>query len=125
MAQLGIVDEILQKFRNIDEYWRANRNDDKDNASKPFALVIAENTLEAPEVKIESFENETDNSVDIFHQDITNAEERNVSTKYIELHIEKVESVVSEISSHYYCYICEQSKLIYIKVKMINITLHF
>lgn len=110
MAQLGIVDEILQKFRNIDEYWRTNRNDHKDSAAQPFALVIAENTLEEPEVKIELLEIETENSTDFFH-DITKPEEINVTSKFIGLHIEKVESVVPELSSLYYCYVCEQSKL--------------
>lgn len=104
MAQLGIVDEILQKFRNIDEYWRANRNYHKDSAAKPFAH---ENTLDEPQVKIEYLE--TDNSA--IHGDITNPEEINESSNFIGLHIEKVESVAPELSSQYYCYICEQSKL--------------
>lgn len=111
MAQLGIVDEILQKFRNIDEYWRANINDHIDSALKPFALVIAENPLEEPEVKIELLENEADNSIDYFQQEITNTEENEVSSKFIKLHIEKVEPVVPEFPSLYYCYVCERSKL--------------
>lgn len=108
MAQLGIVDEILQKFRNIDEFWRAKKNKSKENAIKPFALVSAEKTLEESEVKMELFESEAYNSGDNFDQE--NADENKESLKFIELHIEKVESLVPEISSIYYCYICERSK---------------
>lgn len=111
MAQLGIVDEILQKFRNIDEYWRTNKNDHRQSAAKPFPLDIAENPLEESEVKIELLETEADNSAEYFHQEITNTEEKKVSPNFIGLHIEKVESVVPEFTSLYYCYICERSNL--------------
>lgn len=112
--QLQNAHRIQQKFKKIDEFWH-RRN-------IPFASVILNDPSAEFEVKLEPLECEVENVIDHFRPDALESNEMEAPppllSNCIELRIEKIKkinetnatSMADDLSSAFFCYMCDRSK---------------